>query len=232
MQIFTEKDKMVALIKANYHLLPVINRFGIKLGFGDKTVEQICIENGIDKSFFLAIVNAFHNEDYFPEQELLSFSPLLILDYLKQTHKYYTEYILPKLESQLTNMLSNSGPGKEEIGLIELFYKKYEKELLQHIRDEENVVFPYVVNLINNNLNEKRDFRIIDFKNEHTNVENQINDLRNLLLMYISPVYDQDLCNEFLITLSRFEKDIMDHARIEDVILVPRVMAIEKEMRG
>ena len=57
MIFFTEKMKMAEVIHNNYLLIPVIRRFGIKLGFGDKTVKTICKEHNIDHDFLLAIIN-------------------------------------------------------------------------------------------------------------------------------------------------------------------------------
>lgn len=231
MEIFDEKDKMVSLIRMNYHLLPVINRFGIRLGFKDKTVEQVCEEKKIQPDFFLAIVNTFHNESYFPEKELLSFSPLLILDYLKKTHQYYLSYVLPRIEGLLEKLISGCRDECTQLDLINAFYQKYKKELLLHIDDEEKNAFPYVQNLVEQNRLPETAYNMHVFEKEHSNVDIKLNDLKNLILKYIEPVYDDNICNEFLITLIRFEKDIMDHARIEDKILVPSVKDLEKKLR-
>ena len=55
MDIFEEQTKMATIVRSNFNLLPVINRFGISLGFKDKTVVQICNEEKINTEFFLAI---------------------------------------------------------------------------------------------------------------------------------------------------------------------------------
>jgi regulator of cell morphogenesis and NO signaling len=41
MGLFKENTKMADIIHGNYLLLPVINRFGIRLGFKDKTVKDV-----------------------------------------------------------------------------------------------------------------------------------------------------------------------------------------------
>jgi len=230
MEIFTAKDKMVNLVRKNYKLLPVLNRFGISLGFKDKTVAEICEEKNVEINFFLAIINTYHNEDYFPRQELLSFSPLLIIRYLKETHQYYINYVLPKLEKQLDTLISGCSEQCEELSMIDAFYKRYKKELLNHLEEEEEKVFPYAKALVNQTDVEKFNYKIKEFEKEHTNVEEQLNDLKNLLLKYLTPVYKDNDCNEFLTTLFKFEKDITDHARIEDAILVVQVEKMEKEL--
>ncbi|HKJ79086.1 MAG TPA: hemerythrin domain-containing protein [Prolixibacteraceae bacterium] len=232
MKIFTENEKMVHLVQKNHNLLPVLNRFGIRLGFKDKTIGEICKDTSINTSFFLAIVNTYNSPEYFPQDELQSFSPLLIIQYLKKTHQYYQTYVLPKMEKQLDLIIAGSGENYKDLQLIDAFYKKYKEELLNHIQDEETHVFPYVENLVHHPGKWKGAFKIMDFEKQHTNVEMQINDLKNLIIKYLNPVYNDNDCNEFLTTVFNFEKDITDHARIEDAILVPQVMKLEKELAG
>ena len=57
---------MSEVVEEHPSLIPVINRLGIRLGLGDKTVEEICKEHSIDTDFLLAVINTFLNEEYFP----------------------------------------------------------------------------------------------------------------------------------------------------------------------
>ena len=54
-RIFTARDKMESLITANYRLLNMLSRFGISLGVGDKSIEEVCRINGVDCKTFLAV---------------------------------------------------------------------------------------------------------------------------------------------------------------------------------
>lgn len=42
LQKYKPTDKMIDLISDNYSLLQVMSRFGLSLGFGDKTVKEVC----------------------------------------------------------------------------------------------------------------------------------------------------------------------------------------------
>jgi len=229
MEIFKKNDKLYHIIDHNYHLLPVLNRFGIKLGIRDKTVEEICHEHDISTGFFLAIVNTYHNEEYFPRNELLTFSPLEIISYLRKTHSYYFSYTIPKLDDLLNRLIASSPSDFKGLQMVDVFYKKYKKELRQHIDHEEEKVFPYVINLVKTQKPDS-EYTIRNFEKEHSNVEEKLNDLKHLLIKYITPDYDKNICNDFLITLSLFEKDLEDHARIEDKILMPLTIEIENKL--
>lgn len=221
---------MVDLIHSNYHLLPVIHRFGIRLGFGNKTVETICTENKINADFFLSIVNTFQNKDFLPEHKLFSFSPLLIIDYLKRTHQYYKDYSLARIEKLLNELQLSANQQNDETKMIEKFYLRYKTKLLNHINDEENRVFPYIVKLINSP-SEIEDKNVhLSFEEEHENVDLEIDDLKNLIIKYINPDYNELICNELLVEIFRFEKDILNHARIEDAILIPQVKQLQNSI--
>lgn len=233
MKIFNADDELSWIIRQNYLLLPVINRFGLSLGFGDKRVQEICDEKGLSTVFFLAIINTYHNPDYFPAEALLSSSPLLIVDYLEKTHAYYLDQSIPKIENLLNALLQDCLGKCTELNMIKTFYRKYREELLIHISHEEDKVFPYVRGLYEflEKSHEKgrySRYSISQFEKEHTNIDEKLNDLKNLILKYLKPVYNQNICNEFLFALFQLEQDLKDHARIEDKILVPKVLEMEK----
>ncbi|KAB2871792.1 MAG: hypothetical protein F9K37_02250 [Bacteroidales bacterium] len=227
--IFTREHRMADLVLSDYNLLPIINRFGIRLGFRDKTVEQICKERNVNSEFFLAIINTYINPDYLPDSGLINVPVNSIVDYLQQTHRYYIEYTVPEIERLLSLLLKSSNT--QNLHLIEKFYLDYKVELIEHIQNEESQVFPYVLNLVNDKFR-KVNYSIHSFEREHTDLDEKLSDLRNLIIKYLEPTYNDNFCNDFLLALQRFEDDLKDHARIEDKILVPVVAKIEEELNG
>ena len=228
MELFTHEDKLFDVINTNHNLLPVFNRFGIRPGFKDKTVKDICIEKNINQDFFLALINTYHNPAYFPENELLSFPPELIVNYLRKTHSYYIDYFLPKIETHLNDLINGNKAGGKDLKMIVTFYEKYKKEFLLHIKDEEENVFPHVLKMLNEGKEHKDVLPAVSFEKEHSNVEEKLGDLKNLILKYLSPSYEDNDFNEFLEALFHFERDIIDHAHIEDKILVPQIEKIKQ----
>lgn len=226
MELFKGNAKLFDLVNSNHNLLPVINRFGIRPGFKDKSVAEVCTEKNINKDFFLAVINTYNNPTYFPEAELMSFSPALIIDYLRKTHSYYIDYFLPKIETHLHKLFL--GIENSELNMIITFYEKYKKEFLLHIKDEEENVFPFILAVVNKQENDRTIPQDLSFEKEHTNVEMKLSDLKNLILKYLQPLYNDNDFNEFLSALFQFERDIIDHARIEDKILLHQI----QEIRG
>ena len=59
---YRSTDKMSDLICDNYSLLMVMSRFGLSLGFGDKSVKDVCEAQGVDCPTFLAVANFISEE--------------------------------------------------------------------------------------------------------------------------------------------------------------------------
>ena len=233
----TKEMKMADVIHLNYQLLPVITRFNIQLGFGDKTVEEVCKIYDVNIDFFIEITNSFIDEDYIPHKELGSFPVGLMVDYLKKTHQYYLEEKMPELEKMIHHMSEISNQDANKTALLKNFFLEYKTELENHILREEKKIHPYIFYIENAFLSDppppdlkKRisEYSINDFAQEHDNVEEKLFDLKNIIIKYLPPCNDKALCNRILMELYRLEKDLNTHASLEDKVLIPKVEEMEK----
>ncbi len=230
-------QKLADIIHHDYQLIPLVNRFGIRLGFGDESVADICKANHINADFFIEILNTYHDPDYFPRDRFLDFPLPLIVDYLKKTHKYYYDFYIPEIEKHLNDLMA-SAPGDNKLSLLTRFYLKFKQELFEHLQYEDKYTFPYVLNLHEMLLQYnagtkpkiKPDRSIIEFEETHSDVDSKLLDLKNIIIKYLQADYDDNACNTLLATLFNFEDDLRDHSRIEDKIMVPKVLQIEKKL--
>ena len=129
MKIYEADDKMISLIKDNYDLLQSLGSFGINLGFGDKTVREICEDNGVDTHTFLAVVNlTINGYSNFDNDEHLSVPTLL--HYLEASHVYYLDFQLPFIRRELEESIDM----EDSLGrLIMKLYDEYAREISKHI---------------------------------------------------------------------------------------------------
>ena len=139
-RVFTSRDKMETLITTNYRLLNMLSRFGISLGVGDKSIEEVCKLNGVDCSTFLAVVNLFNNPE--STQENVEFSMEELIAYLKKSHTYYIQYRLPAIRVALEKAVE--GGGRQMQYLILNYFDDYAAEVARHMNQENEEVFPYI----------------------------------------------------------------------------------------
>ncbi len=235
---FTPDTKMSDLIHQDYWLIPVIGRFGIKFGFGNKTVADVCNDNDINKCFFLEIVNSYHSVDYFPSEQLQNFNAKLIIQYLSNTHAYYLNVKMPDIQLYIDSMEKSADEKNiKNVKLLNDFFKQYKEELTVHLVNEDENIYPYVLAieeaLLTNNISEEIIERIKKepikkYERNHDNIEIKLRDLKNLIIKFLPPVLCQELCQKLLTELFRLESDIENHTRIEEKVLIPKVKHLEQ----
>lgn len=232
--------RMTDMIHLNHHLITVINRFGIPLGFGDKTIQEVCEQNQIDSDFFLQIVNSFHDENYFPRLQFLDFSISCFVNYLRKAHADYLGRNIPAIEKLLERLIDSFQGDKSSLQVIQQFFSEYKDELMIHIGREEQRVFPYVIDLEKAYANMQFSDELIqqiaaysieDYYAEHNDIEEKLFDLKNLLIKYAPAGLDIHLQEELLHLLFSLEKDLNRHSIMEDKVLVPKVSIIERELQ-
>lgn len=235
--MFTADTKMADLVHQNHQLLSIIGRFDISLGFGDDSVRQVCEKHGIAHDFFLEVVNAFHDPDYYPQENLRHFSVQQIVDYLRKTHRFYLDEKIPGITGMIEDMIQNCYAGLENMDQLRIFFNHYREELLQHINREEEVVFPYVLmveaaysrkKLNDDEYRQMKAYSMKHFQEEHDDIEEKLYDLKNIIIKYLPAPSDPGACNRILQELFFLEKDINDHSLIEDKVMAPKVKHMEQ----
>ena len=216
--------KMADLIEVNYHLLAVLTRFGIEGGFGEKTVRDICEKNHLDTDTFLLICNVYTHKDHEPSEEILRDGHIDdILRYLHQSHDYYMSNALVLLASTIEDLIKPCSDTQKKV--IWQFFAEYKAELEKHFAYEEGEVIPYVQKLLLG----KRDphYSIDRFEENHSNIEEKLSDLKNLILKSLPATCDDRLRVRLLNYIFALQSDLDSHTAIEDNILVPMVRLIE-----
>lgn len=225
---YTESDKMLTLINNDYHLLQIISRFEIPLGFGEKTVKEVCEENNVNTSTFLAVVNiSTHGEeiiDYWTDKISLA----SLTKYLRKAHSYYLKYMLPTMRENLVKALDCSK--KDEItSLILRFYDEYVAEIRQHMEHEEEKVFGYVDSLLSNKpLNNIS----LEASTLHPKkIEQKMIELKNVIIKFnISNKYNE--LNTALYQIIDGEEDLRMHCSLENTLFLSTVHLLEKQING
>ena len=224
---YRRTDKMSDLICENYSMLLVMSRFGIPVGFGDLTIEEVCTKNNVDVRTFLAVVNLLISGekdagDYDPG--VLSIPSLM--DYLKSSHSYFLDFKFPSIRNSLLDVL---GPADKQItDAIIGFFDDYVDQVRKHMEYEEITVFPY----INSLLAGKKDpsYQIKAFCIQHDQVETRLSELKNIIIKYY-PSGNTNEWNGVLFDLFSCSSDLASHNYIEDNLLVPVISQLEHNLR-
>lgn len=216
-------DKMRSLIRDNSSLLMVMSRFGISLGFGDKSVKEICEAQGVDTPTFLVVANFISGK----EADYRALSLASLIEYLKRAHNYFLDYNLPSIRRRLIEAIDCSGA--DDVALLILrFYDEYVTEVRRHMEYENEEVFSYVEDLLKGRI--CGTYTIRSFSDRHNNIGPKLNELKDIIISYY-PERSNDMLNSVLFDIINCEQDLNSHCQVEDALFVPAVEELEQQVR-
>lgn len=227
-------DKVSEVMLQNHVLIPVVSRLGIKAGVENKTVEDVCRENGLHPDFFLAVVNVFLYGTFDAVEDIRLFNVLKCLDYIRKSHKDFIVQ-LKNIERHI-RLLVNDG-NAQYMSLIFSLFNEYKEELSSLIGKEESLFLPYVNNVYE--LFFSPDYQPIEgdvagalsvFVSEYNDVNEKLDDLKNILIKYIQGDYDENIFYGVIFALDRLQRDINATELIELKVLEPMVAKMEREI--
>lgn len=192
---------------ADNRVLQLVQRFGIPFGVGDKSIETICQENGVDCTTLLAVVNFAINGEY---QYTPKIDITTLRQYLENAHIYFMDFQLPRIRQLLLEAINMAGADNKVPLLIVRFYDEYVEEIRAHIQHENECAFEH-------HATDDRHIaaKAIELKNliikyyPHNDKQNQQNQEQNRLLYAV------------LHDIYHFENELALHCAIEDEILLP-----------
>lgn len=209
------------LITDNGALLMAISRFGIPLGFGNSTVEEVCRKNNVHCDTFLAVANYLSRKPFAAQNLSLS----ALMDYLRGSHTYFLEFLLPQIRRKLIEAV-NYGNSDNEVSMLLLkFFDEYVEEIRSHMTYENEHVFPYIQALL---LHKSDEGKLPDglFTDRHDDVALKLQELMDIMVRYY-PRRNSDIINSALSDIIDCEHQILEHCAIEDLMFEPAVKEME-----
>jgi regulator of cell morphogenesis and NO signaling len=203
---------------------------------GKKTVKEACAEKGLDVAM---IEKELQNSD----KSVSTARPLpyndwnldFLADYIVNTHHSYVKKTIPDVRSYAEKVAKVHGAHHPELLQINKLAQEVCDEMSAHMVKEETVLFPYVKQLVAST-NGKVKFGNLDtvktpinmMEMEHEVVGNNMDKIREISNNYALP---EDACGSYAYlfkTLDEFENDLHIHVHLENNILFPKALELEK----
>jgi regulator of cell morphogenesis and NO signaling len=174
-------------------------------------------------------------------EKLKKFSMLQVMHYLQASHKLYISKTLPEIEQSMYHIQRRYYETPDILNALVLFFNDYKTRFLEHIRMEEKDFFPYLkkLNAAFNNEISSEDLAILlkstsvdDFTTDHDAIEDELKNVSKIIHTYSEEETVPLPFKVFLNQVELFEMDLRKHAIIEEHVLVPIAMKMEKELRA
>lgn len=204
---------------------------------GNKTLDEVCQAKGLDANQIETEINMVLESNSSTEMDFKSFSPNLLIDYILETHHEYIEEKTPIILMYLEKLCKVHGERHPELFEINNLFKISSTELLNHLKKEEIVLFPFIKimtsALKNNESIQQPHFGTVDnpiamLQHDHEAEGNLFLKISELTNEYNPPV---DACETYKVTfamLKEYEQDLHKHIHLENNILFKKAKELEE----
>jgi regulator of cell morphogenesis and NO signaling len=234
------KEKTIGEIVAeDYRAASVFESFGIDFCCGGNiTVEEACRQNSVNPSEVASKLAAIVNTQQGNSIDFRSWPLDLLADYIQKKHHRYVEEKTPILKQYLAKVCSAHGDRHPELFEIKKEFDASAGELAMHMKKEELMLFPFIGKMVRaksagqplpQSSFGKIETTIQTMVQEHDTEGERFKIISALSGNYTVPA---DGCNTYRITyatLKEFEDDLHLHIHLENNILFPEAIKLEKE---
>ncbi len=196
---------------------------------GKQTLEQACLDKGIEPDDLKAKLDDISNLSSAPSLNYKEWEPAFLSDYIVNTHHRYVQKNLPELVFYTKKIASVHGENHPELVEIEKLFGEINRELLQHLKNEEEVLFPAIKQVaVQPSAESKKTItsEITRMLGEHDFAGGAMDQINVLSKGYHVP---EDACNTYRVALKlleQFEDDLHVHVHLENNILFPKALQL------
>ena len=214
--------KIYELIDAAPILLSLFSRLDIHLPFGDISIAEMCRRDGYNTQLFMTLCAMHIDSRYRPSQEEMTEDMLPeVIAYLRASHRYYAERMLPHTARHLEEVLSHCDDLSERV--LRRFYDDYAHYITSHFEEEEREIFTLMER------GGERDANFALFDMPHADIDDRSNDIASLIVKSLPESAPTSLRCDMLKDVYELRDDLRRHSNIETYVLRPLVVKYLKQ---
>lgn len=233
-----EEQIIGELVAENYKTASIFKKF--KIDFccnGNRTISEACERKKIQPEILIKELQ----KTIKTEERNIDFNSWeldLLADFIEKTHHRYVVSKIEEIKMYLKKVVIVHGNHNPELKEIELLFNQSAQDLSQHMQNEETILFPFIRNMVNSKIEKKPllfpQFGTVEnpiamMKNEHQNEGERFEKIAELSNNYTPPSH---ACNTYRVAfalLREFEENLHQHIHLENNILFPKAIELEKE---
>jgi regulator of cell morphogenesis and NO signaling len=237
-----EGETVGELVAKDYRKAQVFKKYGIDFCCGGKkSLKQVCEEKGINPETVESELNAMPETGSAAARgnEYEKWDLGFLGDYIVNVHHTYVREAIPTLYEYTTKVARVHGGRHPEVVEVAKHFVNIANELEAHMPKEERVLFPFIKQMVEAKKSgvkiDRPAFGSIQnpinmMEMEHEAAGGELEAIRNLTNDYTLPA---DACATYRVMFSKlqeFEEDLHRHIHLENNVLFPKALELEKEV--
>jgi regulator of cell morphogenesis and NO signaling len=218
------------IVASDFRAAAIFKKAGIDFCCGgNKSLELACREKAVDQSILEGQLNELAGEPADLAHNFADWDLGFLSDYIINTHHKFVIRALPELVHYTHKIAVVHGASHPELLKVAGLFAKINTELLQHLKNEEEVLFPAIKEVLKSNSEKAKATIASEIKRmsaEHEFAGGAMDQINEMTLNYRVP---EDGCNSYQVTFSllqQFEDDLHNHVHLENNILYPKALKL------
>ncbi|MCX6317977.1 MAG: DUF542 domain-containing protein [Bacteroidetes bacterium] len=232
------------IVKNHYRTAAIFVEHDIEYCCGGKwPLKLVCETKGIDPGLLIEKLHSASRTISVPGTlPFEDWKTDFLADYIVNVHHEYLRRSLPLISAQLKKFVSEHLKKYPRLGELEKIFAQMETSLIPHLLQEEEVIFPYIRQIVHAYESRETYASLLVrtlrkpvediMHHEHKLLEKTIYKFRELTDNYTPP---EASCTSHRLSFSllkELDDDLVQHVYLENEILFPRAIAMEKELLG
>src|SRR5262245_30612683 len=223
------------IVATDFRTAAIFEQFGIDFCCGGRrSVVEACRNAAVDPDAVSAALEALPPAGEQADDVTHAALPTLI-DYILDTHHQYLRLSIPLIARHLNKLVEVHGERHPELENVRASFDRLARDLTQHMMKEEQVLFPYVRDIATHGVDPswpcpfgtvENPIRMME--REHREAGDELRAMRELTDGFAAP---EDACTTYRLCyeeLAHFERDLHRHVHLENNVLFPRAIEIER----
>jgi regulator of cell morphogenesis and NO signaling len=198
---------------------------------GNQSLENACNDKKLEISMIENQLKELENSTPDSTHNFKEWNLDFLIDYIVNTHHKTVLKLLPQLSFYTQKIADVHGSNHPELIEIATLFSEINMELLQHLKAEEEVLFPAIKELLKSNSASSKETivsEITRMAKEHEFAGGAMDKINVISKNYSVP---EDGCNTYTVTyklLEQFEDDLHIHVHLENNILYPKALLLSE----
>jgi regulator of cell morphogenesis and NO signaling len=235
-----QKSPIKDIVSENYIFASVLYYFGISFFQYEKnSLKEVCDKYRLNPRQLIDELEDWAKRKE-PSPEDLYLHPIEVLvSYLKRKHYFFVRQELPFLSNMISGIQSEILDYKNILNDLRMMFPLFVEDFIHHIHEEESRLFTRI-QLLHDIENDEFDLpltlHILEkdpialLAETHEIHDDEMQGIRKLTKNYFLPDTAPIGLKVLYHELQNFEKELIIHAQIEDQLLFPKAVELEKEV--
>ena len=237
-----KNQTVAAIVNSDYRTADVFRRHKIEYCCGGKYPLPIACEmQGVNEEQLIRELEAATRE--VNTSNTLDFSSWhidFLTDYIVNVHHHYLRKALPGIREYVDSFAEGHRKKFTYLDELQKVVLQLQKSFIPHLEQEEEVIFPYIRQISHAYYSRESYASLLVrtlrkpveemMEHEHRTTARMLQTMRSLTNEYSTP---ENACLNHRVTfhkLKELDNDIVQHLHLENNILFPRALAMEKEL--